>query len=187
MRLVSLLAVALAATAHAQVSNWSTLAPALGGSAPVAGGFGAPWETQPGLVVRLESPAYGGHARAEIRLAEVTAPADDDAVPDFVLTAPTVGWGPSADAGPLRLGAGARVGIAQFRFDDRAAGNFQNETELAVGVWGSAALRLGGRVEAWAEADVTRITLADPATLASVSGGLAVRLDTPGWLREVLR
>ncbi|MEM7787158.1 MAG: hypothetical protein AAF594_05450, partial [Bacteroidota bacterium] len=136
--------------------------------------------------LRLGVPAYGGVARADVWATTADVPGGED-VPAFLLAVPTLGWGPQAEAGPLRLGAGVRVGAALFRFDDPEAGNFQNETEVAVGAWGGGALRLGARVEVWAEADLMRITLADPATLTVVSGGLALRLDTPAWLREVLR
>lgn len=186
MRLaVPLLALAWA-SAQAQTPRWATLAPGVGASVPVAGGFGDPWRTQPGLRVRLDVPAYGGTARSEVWAAVVDVEEEGGAVPEFVLAVPTLGWGPHAEVGRLRLGGGVRVGAALFRFDDRAEGNFQNETEIAVGAWGGAAVHLGARVEAWAEADVARIALADPTTLTGVAFGVAIRLDTPGWLRDVL-
>ncbi len=183
MRLL-LVAAALATAAHAQPADWSTLTPALGASAGLSGGFGETWRAGPGLTARVEAPAYGGRARAEVRAAVYDAP--DETAPEFALLVPTLGWGPAVKAGPVRLGVGVKVGAARFQIDDDQAGNLQNETELAVGAWAGAALRLG-RVEVWAEADATRLTLADAVTLAGASGGLAVRLGTPRWLRGVLR
>ena len=173
----------LAGSAGAQPADWSTLAPAVGVSVP-GGGFGEAWDAGPALRVRVEAPAYGGQARAEVLRAGYASA--DPAAPAFDLTMPTVGWGLSLAASRARLGAGARVGVARFVFDV-AEGAHRSETEAAVGVWAGAALRVAGPVEVWAEADVTRVSLVEPATIASVGGGLAVRLGTPGWLRGVLR
>ena len=179
-----LLFAALATAAAAQPGDWSSLTPAVGASVPVRGGLGAPWRAGTALSVRVEAPAYVGRVRAEGRAAAYDAV--DEVAPEFALTLATLGWGPSVEVGPVRLGAGARVGVARFQIDDDQAGNLQDETELAVGAWAGAALRRG-RVEVWAEADATRLTLAAPVTLVAASGGLAVRLDTPRWLRGVLR
>ena len=58
------LALLLATAAHAQ-SDWSALLPAAGVAVPAADGFEA-WEAGPGATVRVEAPAYGGRARAEV-------------------------------------------------------------------------------------------------------------------------
>ncbi len=182
MRLL-LLAGLLVAAAHAQPAQ-ATLTPGVGGLVPVAGGFGDTWRAGAGLSARVEAPAYGGRARAEVWVAVYDAP--DETVPEFSLVVPTLGWGPALDVGPVRLGAGVRVGAARFQIDDDQAGNLQNETELAVGAWAGAALRWG-RAEVWAEVDGTRLTLAEPVTLVAATGGLAVRLDAPRWLRTLVR
>lgn len=176
------LALLLAAGAQAQPANWSTVTPAAGIAVPLDGGFSA-WSTGTGVSGRIELPAYRGRARAELRLA--TYDADDEAQPEFTLVLATLGWGPAVRLGPVRLGAGGRVGGALFRIDDDTAGNLQSESELAVGAWAGGALVVG-RVEAWAEMTGTRVTLSDPVVLVTASGGLAVRLDTPAWLRRVL-
>lgn len=179
-----LLLAALAATASAQPTDWATLTPAVGAAVPLADGFGPPWTMGAGLSARVEAPAYGGRARAEVRVSEYDV--TDEAAPGFTLVVPTLGWGPAFEVGRARLSAGGRVGAGLFGIDDDAAGNLQNETEVAVGAWAGGAVRVG-RVEVWAEADVTRLTLSDPVTLVSAGGGLAVRLDTPRWLRGALR
>ena len=176
----------LTTAASAQPTSWSTLTPAAGVAVPLGDGFGAPWESGAGLSVRTEVPAYGGRLRGEVRVAAYDPSGDVDRVPPFALALPTVGWGPTVGLGPVRLSAGPRVGVALFRIDDPDAGRLQSETEIAVGGWAGAAVALG-RVEVWAQADGTRLTLSDPVTLWAASGGLAVRLDTPAWLREVLR
>ena len=166
------------------VADWSTLTPAVGLGAPLGDGYGPEWTTGAALSVRVEAPAYGGRVRAEVRAAEY--PSAAEGVPGFSTLAPTVGWGPALRVGPVRLGAGARVGVVRFQIDDDDAGRLQSETELTVGGWAGAALRLG-RVEVWAEADGARVALSDPVALWTVGGGVALRLDTPGWLGGVLR
>jgi len=173
----------MASAAHAQ-ADWETLAPATGlTTAP--DGFGPDWSSGPGIVVRVETPAYGGLARAEVlgALYEAT----DETLPEFAVIMPTLGWGPAAHLGRVRLSAGGRLGIAQFRFDRDDVGNFKNETEVAIGGWAGGAVRLAGPVEAWAEANVTRLVLADPRVIATLSAGLALRLDSPSWLQGVFR
>ncbi|WP_420456238.1 hypothetical protein [Rubrivirga sp.] len=177
------LVLALTTAAHAQPAE-ATLTPGAGVRVPMASGFGETWRTRAGPSARVEAPAYGGRARAEVWAAAYDAP--DEAVPEFTLVVPTLGWGPAVDVGPVRLGGGVRVGAARFQIDDDQAGNLQNETELAVGAWAGGALRLG-RVEVWAEVDGTRLTLAEPVTLVAATGGLAVRLDAPRWLRTLAR
>ena len=177
-----LLAFALTARAQAPDASWAWIAPGVGPLAALDDGFGA-WEAGVGVAGRAETPAYGGRARADLRVLTYDAAGD---VPAFWLALPTLGWGPGVDAGPLRLGAGVRVGGAVFQFDDDEAGNLEREVEVAVGGWAGAAVRLG-RVEVWAEADATRIALSDPATVVAASVGLAVRLATPRPLREALR
>ena len=166
------------------MADWSTLTPAVGAGVPLGDGYGPEWEAGTALAVRVEAPAYGGRVRAEVRAAEYGSVAEG--VPAFSTLAPTVGWGPALGLGPVRLGAGARVGVVRFQIDDDDAGRLQSETELTVGGWAGAALRLG-RVEVWAEADGARVALSDPVALWTLGGGVALRLDTPGWLRGVLR
>jgi len=179
------LLVLLIAPAQAQPTDWATLTPGLGPAVPLAGGFGdGPWEAGLGAHARVEAPLYGGRVRAALWATAYEDPGG--AVPGFVLAVPTLGWGPFVDAGRVRLGAGGRVGAALLRVDDDDAGRLQTETELAVGAWGGGAVRLG-RVEVWAEAEATHLTLSTPVTLVTGGGGLALRLDAPRWLRAVLR
>lgn len=163
---------------------WATLTPAVGVGAPLGGGYGPSWTDGAALAVRVEVPAYGGRVRAEVRAAGYASAAEG--VPSFSTLTPTVGWGPAVRVGPVRVGGGARVGVVRFQIDDDEAGRLQSETELTAGGWAGAAVRWG-RVEVWAEADGARVALSDPVTLWTVGGGLAVRLDAPGWLRGVLR
>jgi hypothetical protein len=185
LRLAALL---LTASASAQpAEDWRTLEPAAGLALPLSDGF-ALWEAGPGGALRLEAPAYGGHARLALRIAAY-AP-ERDGLPSFVAAFPTLGWGPALRLpGGAALRAGPHVGAVHLRFEaaEGFGGNLQNETELAVGAWARLEAPVAGRLRAWAEAEVLRAALADPATLATASAGLAVRLDTPRWLRSVLR
>lgn len=180
-----LLTASLAITASAQpATDWATLTPGAGPAVPLADGFDEMWRGGTGASGRVEAPLYGGRVRAGLFLTEYESTAED--IPEFWLLVPTLGWGPAVEVGPVRLAAGGRLGAAQFRFDDDEAGNFQNETELAVGAWAGGGLQVG-RVEVWAEAEATRLTLSTPTTLLVATGGLAIRLDTPRWARAVLR
>ena len=188
MRRLALLLLALGSSVQAQTGDWRTLEPALGVALPLGGGFGPEWTARPGLAARLDAPAYGGRARLAVRVASYATP--DPALPEFLSVAASLGWGLEAalPAG-LRLGGGPQVGALHLRFDDedgRFGGNLQNETEATVGAWARLDVPLTRRVSLWAEADVLRVAFADPATITSLGAGLAVRLDTPGWLRTVL-
>ncbi len=188
MRRLLLLLAVVAPGAAAQPGDWRTLTPGLGGTVALGGGFGPEWEARPGVGARLEAPAYGGQAR----LALVVIPYEPAAggLPEFVAVAPSVGWGLGAGLpGGLRLAVGPQVGVLYLRFDDddgRFGGNLQNETELTAGGWARVEAPLAGRVRLWAEAEAARAAFAHPATITRVAVGLAVRLDTPGWLRTVL-
>lgn len=194
MRRALLLSAVLATAAHAQPGDWATLDLGLGATAPIAGGFVAPWRAGPGGAARLAVPAYGGLVRAALDVNAYDVEAADagaaDGLPDFGLVAATLGWGPGlALPGGARAWAGVEVGAVLLRFETVETGGFQNttETEAAVGAWVRLSAPVAGRVQAWAEGRALRVALAEPATLTAVTAGLAVRLDTPGWLRGVLR
>ncbi|MEM0962151.1 MAG: hypothetical protein AAGK21_06365 [Bacteroidota bacterium] len=180
--LLSLILLAPAVHAQAPDASWAWVAPGSGIAVALDDGFEA-WEAGTGLAGRIETPAYGGRLRADLQFLTYDAVED---VADFWLAVPTLGWGPGVEIGPLRLALGGRVGGAVFQFDDDDAGNLEREIEAAVGGWVGGALRVG-RVEVWAEADATRITLSTPTTIVAARAGLALRLGTPRALREVLQ
>lgn len=188
IRLVALLTLALPA-ANAQ-DAWSTLTPSLGISAPPLDRF-EDWDAAPGIAGRVLLPAYGGRVRAALDVRRSTATREP--LPGYRSTATTLGWGPTAalPAG-VRLSGGVLVGALHLRFEpleEIGEDEFQNVTELeaVVGGWARLSVPLAGRLRLWGEAEVLRVALADPAAVGTVSGGLALRLDTPRWLRGVLR
>lgn len=188
MRALSVLLLALASSAGAQPTDWRTLSPAAGVALPLADGFGAEWDADPGVALGLLAPAYGGHARLSLRVTPYASPRTD--LPAFDAAFPSLGWGPRLPlpAG-IELAAGPQVGVAYLRFEDDAAfgGNLQNETELTAGAWGRVDVPVVGRLRAWIEADALRVAFARPVTVTTASAGVALRLDTPGWLQAVLR
>lgn len=188
MRALAALLLLAAPAALAQPGDWRTLTPAAGVSVPLGGGFGPAWDTGTGFVLRIESPAYGGQARASLRAARVEP--RESGLPAFDALFPSLGWGAGLGLpGGLRLQGGPQLGTAYLRFEatDDFGGALQNETELTVGAWARVEAPVGGRVRAWAEAEAIRVALRDPVTLTAASAGLALRLDTPRWLRTVLR
>ncbi|MDT0631758.1 hypothetical protein RQM47_05440 [Rubrivirga sp. S365] len=190
LALVLLPALALPALAAAQggADDWAMVEPALGVASPLAGGFGPEWAARPGAAARLEAPAYGGRARLALRVAGYEAARPD--LPAFSAVTALAGWGPSVALGAgVRGGAGLQVGAVRYAFDDGGefGGFLQNETEAAWGAWLRLDAPLAGRLRVWAEAEALRVALADPATVATASAGLALRLDAPAWLRAVLR
>lgn len=189
MRRVVCLVTLLAASAHAQPGDWSELVPSVGVSVPLAEGFGPDWTAGTGAAARLDLPAYRGRVRAALGVARYPANREDTALPDFSMVSATLGWGPDRALGRLRVAAGAQVGAVLFRFDRVNDGTFENvtETEAAVGAWARLSLPLASRLRVWAEAETLRLALAEPTYVTTASAGLAVRLDTPGWLREALR
>lgn len=191
MRLaLCLLAVCSAAPARAQASG-TALWPAAGVAVPLGGGIDG-WRASPGVSARLETPLYGGRARLSVRA--VPYEETGEGRPPFLLALPTVGWTRSARLpGGVEAGVGAVVGVALFRFgaDEAFGGNLQNETEAAVGALARVDVPVGrlagGRLAVWAEAEATRVALARPLTLGTVTAGLSVRLDAPGFVQAVLR
>ena len=183
-----LLLLLVAASGAAAQPHWRTVEPALGGAIALDGGFGPEWEAGTGVVARLEAPAYGGHARIALRVAPYEPDRAD--LPEFTAVAPSLGWGLGAGLpGGLRLLAGPQVGVLHLRFDDedgQFGGNLQNETELMAGAWGRLEAPLTRRVRLWTEGEVSRVAFANPAVISTASAGLAVRLDTPRWLRGLL-
>ena len=188
MPLRALALLALAVPAASAQGDWSSLAPGLGVAAPPAGGFGAEWTPTAGLRAGVTSPAYGGLVRAALGARGYAASRDD--LPDFWLASASAGWGPTA-ALPrgLRLSGGVLAGVAHLRFEALDGVPFQNttETEAAVGAWARLDVPVTGTVRLWTEAELLRVALAEPVTLATGSAGLAVRVETPGWLRGLLR
>ena len=186
LRCAVLLVTTLAAQAQAQTS-WSTVEVGLGGSAAVAASFTPEWSAGPGIVAQAASSAYGGRVQATVA-ARPYATADSD-LPDFRTVTATLGWGPGLRLGPVRVWAGGTVGVVQFRFERLDRGEFQNvsEIEAVVGAWARIEGNLAGPVWAWAEGRALRAALADPTALTSAGAGLAVRVSTPGWLRDALR
>ena len=186
-RVSALLLACLGASAHAQ-PDAAVLWPAAGASALVAGGFDG-WTAAPGATARLETPFYGGQARAALRLAAFES-ADAAVRPDFALVTATVGWTRSVRLGRALVGGGAVVGATQFRFGDadgRFSGNLSNETEAVVGALARVDVPLAGRLGVWAEAEALRVALAQPRALALVTAGASLRLDAPRWVQAVLR
>ena len=186
--LVSLALASLAFPAAGAQDDWSTLTPGLGGSVQLADRFGPEWTAGAGAGARAVLPAYGGVARASLDARRYAAARPE--LPDFRATTATLGWGPTlALPAGARLSGGVLVGALHLRFERLEEIRFQNVTEIeaAVGGWGRLDVPLAGRLGVWLEADVLRVALSDPAALATGSAGLALRLDTPGWLREVLR
>lgn len=182
----ALLLACLGAAAEAQdaISLW----PAAGASVVATGGFDG-WTAGPGVTGRLEAPAYGGRARAALRVASFEA-TDPTARPDFTSVLATVGWTRSARLGRASVGAGPLVGATQFRFDDEDgefSGNLTRETEAVVGAVARLDVPLAGRVSFWSEAEALRVALARPRTLGLVSAGLSLRLDAPRWVQAVLK
>lgn len=195
MRLaVCLLAVcaggACVSPARAQATG-AALWPAAGVAVPLGGGIDG-WTASPGVVSRLETPLYGGRARLSVRAVPYEETAEGR--PPFWLVVPTAGWTRSATLpGGVEAGVGAVVGVALFRFgaDDAFTGNLQNEAEAVVGALARVDVPVGrvvgARLAVWAEAEATRVALARPRTLGTVTAGLSVRLDAPGWVQAVLR
>lgn len=157
-----------------------------GAATLAAGGFGRAWEAGPGVALRLDVPAYRGTSR--LALAAAPFEARDRAVPAFWFVVATLGWGPDVRLpGRARLAAGPVVGAVHLRFAPRDGfgGNLQNETEAVVGAFVRASVPLRGRVSAWADAEVLRVALAEPRTLALASAGVALRLEVPPGLARL--
>ena len=172
----------------AQAPDRADVVPAAGVAGVVVGGFGDEWGSpHPGASLHLEVPGYGG----SVRLALTAVDFEDrtGVLPEFTFLAATLGWGPRLRLpGGATASAGPLVGAVQMRFapgDLGFEGNLRNETEAVVGAVAGVRVPVAGRVALWADAEVMRVALAAPRMLAVASGGVAVRLDAPAWLRRL--
>lgn len=108
---------------------------------------------------------------------------------DFDATILALGWGlPAVTTPSVRLSAGGRVGEMLMGFHDTTVdAGVRNESELYLGVYATATLRLPHRLGLTASASYGHVHLNVPLHLASFTAGLEYRVDTPAWLRDILR
>ena len=175
----------LAAPAAAQ--DGETLTLSLGGEVPVSGRLGPAWAPGPGAMGAAAVPLHGGVLRASADW--IPHDAQTSEVPDFEALTLALGWGPEARLGPVRLRAGAEVGMGRYDFedDDVFGANVSEESELLAGLYAGVRVPVAGPVEAWAEGGVRRVFFSTPADVGAVRAGVAVRLRSPRWLRDALR
>lgn len=98
------------------------------------------------------------------------------------------GWGEGVNVGGvLRLHGSALVGSYFMIFDTQPVGYARRENELALG--GSADLSVLALepVILFARTGYLRVFTSTPIDLIHLSAGLAVRIETPNWLRTLLR
>ncbi|MEO0557903.1 MAG: hypothetical protein AAF170_06945 [Bacteroidota bacterium] len=190
MRVLCLLSVVLVLASGARAqghADWATLTGGIGAGLPVGEFIGPEWQAEPGFAIRGQSPAYGGAARGSLLVFEAEPQREN--LPGILVLVSAVGWGASLDVGTVRLGLGPELGVVHMRFEAEGGftGPLKNETEVHVGLVGRLEVPLTSHLQAWADASVARIALADPVTLSSLAVGLSVRVRTPGWLQDVLR
>lgn len=172
--------------AQDEARDWSTLTVSAGPAVPLTNPYGDAWALRPGGALRVEAPAWRGGVHASLWVFE-TDPRTPD-VPGFLSVVPAVGWGTGAQLARVSVSAGGELGIVHSRFERE--GGFgdrpDQETEVFVGAYARADAPIAGRIRVWSEAGVRRIAYADAAVLPSLAAGLAIRLDTPSWLRRAL-
>lgn len=177
-----------ATVARAQPHHLETLEVALAGVAPVGETYDGLWAARPGAALRVATEFYGGAAHVAFHgfPNEERAPG----LPDFLALRGEVGWGARLGLpARLRLTAGGAVGAVTMRFeeDERFPSALQTETELTAGLFARLDAPLAGPVRLFAEAEVARVYTAEPIVYRFVSGGVALAVPAPGWLRRLLR
>jgi hypothetical protein len=108
---------------------------------------------------------------------------------NFDATLLALGWGLSpVTVSAFRISAGARIGEMLMAFHDTIIDpGLKDESELYVGAYAMATLRLPHQLGLTASASYGHVHLNVPLHLASFTAGLEYRLDTPAWLRDFLR
>lgn len=165
-----------------------TLDLTLGAALPVGEAYDGLWTAGPGAAARLAIPFYSGTAHLGLHafLNEGSRPD----LPSFLAVHAQGGWGyPLRLPGGVRLTGGALVGALRMRFDDedRFGGALQNETELTAGAFVRLDVPVAGPVRAFVAGEAVRVYTFERIDLRFVQAGVSVAVDSPAWLRRVLR
>ena len=148
------------------------------------------WSPGPGLAASVETPFYLGSVAVGSAFAMHAARDDADLdVPDYLAIYSYASWGTHLRLpGGLRLRPGLRAGLYAMRFDDDSvAASVSSESELGAGLDLALSLPLGRGWHATASGAVLRLYTAERIELGFVAVGISRTVDTPRWLREVLR
>ncbi len=98
------------------------------------------------------------------------------------------GWGEGVNVGGvLHLHGSALVGSYFMIFDTQPVGYARRENELALGASADLNVLALEPVILFARTGYLRVFTSTPIDLIHLSAGLALRIETPNWLRTLLR
>ena len=168
---------------------FSTTTLAAGASAGVrAPALDSLWSDGTGGQLRAAFPFYRGEVEGGLSV-HAHAALDAD-VPDYWAAYAFAGWGGAlVRLGPVRASASGRVGLYWMRFDEASdvRQRSPSETEMAFAPALRLHVPLGGGWDAFAEGHQLVVLTAVRLEMTQLTAGVRHTLQTPGWLREVLR
>jgi hypothetical protein len=148
------------------------------------------YRTHAGLGFEIETPFDAGVLMAGVSRVRFSARGGETSgQPDFDATLVMAGWGfrlPTPAA--LHITAGVRAGDFLMWFDDPALdASVRRESELFLGAFAAATVRLYKRLGLTASASYGRVHLHVPLHITTLAIGVEYRVGTPEWLRDFLR
>lgn len=142
------------------------------------------WATRLTPMVWVRTPAYGGNLEAGVRASYH----DGRDQMDFRSALLHVGWGPSIDLGEaLQARLTAVAGDYFMLFDERRAGYARRENELTLGLAADLVVGVANPLAVFVRGEYLRVYTSTPIDIVQVGAGAAFRLETPSWLRPLLR
>ena len=142
------------------------------------------WTAAEGGLLTLRTPFYLGYVElggGAHRFDPVTPE-----VPDFHALMVLAGWGLDGQVRRLGASAGVRIGNYRMTFDDDTFRGWQTESELLLGATARVQVRLVRGLHVFGTGSYMKTFTYIRLQQVLVGGGLALQVQTPGWLKPVL-
>lgn len=144
------------------------------------------WTSDYGGSVSASTPFYVG----EIQLGIAAQPwrSNDPNLPDFISALVFAGWLVSTTPkNAVKASAGVRVGNYFMAFDSPQISGERNESEFAVTPFLNVRRTFINNIEGFVEVSASRVFTSPRLDMATVSTGLMISFDSPGWLKSILK
>jgi hypothetical protein len=144
------------------------------------------WTAGSGGELLLSTPFHAGEVELGLALHRYEALAAE--VPRFDALLTSLGW--RIDVSPWEFASwygGFDVGNYWMSFDEETFAGVRNESELMLGLYTRLELRCSRLIRLYAAGRTMRVYTKPRLPMAYVSAGLRITLDSPDWLRTILR